>query len=533
MKALLRKLLVGAFAMSIVVALVPSFLFGQTYTDLHDFDCTVDGCHPIYPGILAQGRDGNLYGTLPSGGAFTNGTVFKITPSGTITTLYNFAGTDGAGPYSGLTLGTDGNFYGTTFVGGANGVGTIFKITPAGALTTLHDFTGSDGTDPYGPPVQGKGSIFYGVTYTGTAYSITSSGKFKLLSTSIPGRSFAPLLFASDGNFYATTPEGGAFARGTVFRMSATGAVKIIYSFDGTNGIAPYGPVVQGSDGFLYGTTAGGGSSGGGVVFRLSTGGAITLLHQFDGVTDGYSTTDGLVAATDGNFYGATSSGNNGGSAPYGALFKVSKNGTYSELYAFDQTHGAFQQATGRQHTNGILYGLTSSGGANGVGVFYSLDVGLNPFVSLMTTSGTPSQTIEILGTGLTGATGVNFGSGSASFTVVSDSYMTAVVPARGTTGFVTVTTPSGTLTSSKKFKVIPVISSFAPTSGPVGTQVTIAGAGFTGATKVTFGGVKATAFTVNSATQVTATVPVGAKTGKIAVTTPGGTASKGTFTVS
>ncbi len=221
MKALLRKLLVGAFAMSIVVALVPSFLFGQTYTDLHDFDCTVDGCHPIYPGILAQGRDGNLYGTLPSGGAFTNGTVFKITPSGTITTLYNFAGTDGAGPYSGLTLGTDGNFYGTTYGGGANGLGTIFKITSEGHLTPLHDFTSSDGYTPEAPPVQGKGSTFYGVTPTGTAYSITSSGTFKLLSTSIPGRSFAPLLFASDGNFYATTPEGGAFARGTLFRTSA------------------------------------------------------------------------------------------------------------------------------------------------------------------------------------------------------------------------------------------------------------------------------------------------------------------------
>ena len=532
MKALLRKLLVGAFAMNIAVALVPSFLFGQTYTDLHDFDCAVEGCNPTSSGILAQGRDGNLYGTL-RGGKYNIGTVFKITPSGTITTIYNFDGTHGSKPFSGLTLGTDANFYGTTNEGGANSFGTIFKITPAG-LITLHDFTGSDGAYPYGPPVQGKGSTFYGVTSTGTAYSITSSGGFKLLSTSIPGLSFAPLLFASDGHFYGTTPEGGAFARGTVFRMSATGAVKIIYSFDGTHGSSPYGPVVQGSDGFLYGTTVAGGSSQGGVVFRLSTGGAITLLHQFDvfSMTDGYEPIPGLVAATDGNFYGATSTSADQ-LAPYGTLFKVSKNGTYSELYAFDQTHGAVQQATGRQHTNGILYGLATQGGTNGGGVYYSLDVGLKPFVSLMTTSGTPSQTIEILGTGLTGATGVNFGSGSASFSVVSDSYMTAVVPATGTTGFVTVTTPSGILTSSKQFKVIPVISSFAPTSGPVGTQVTITGAGFTGATKVTFGGVKATAFTVNSATQVTATVPVGAKTGKIAVTTPGGTASKGTFTVS
>src|SRR5712692_1701094 len=207
MKALLRKLLVGAFAMSIVAALAPSFLFGQTYTDLHDFDCQVDGCAPEFAGILAQGRDGNLYGTLPTALRKGNGTVFKITPSGTITPIYNF---DGWIPDSGLTLGTDGNFYGTTYGGGANGLGTIFKITSEGHLTPLHDFTSSDGYTPEAPPVQGKGSTFYGVTPTGTAYSITSSGTFKLLSTSIPGRSYAPLLFASDGNFYGTTVEGGA-----------------------------------------------------------------------------------------------------------------------------------------------------------------------------------------------------------------------------------------------------------------------------------------------------------------------------------
>ncbi|PYV54287.1 MAG: hypothetical protein DMG98_18705, partial [Acidobacteria bacterium] len=111
---------------------------------------------------------------------------------------------------------------------------------------------------------------------------------------------------------------------------------------------------------------------------------------------------------------------------------------------------------------------------------------------------------------------------------------MTAVVPATGTTGAVTVATPSGFRVSSKTFRVLPVISSFSPTSGTVGIQVVIKGTGLTQTTKVTFGGVKATAFTVNSATQVTATVPTGAVTGKISITTAGGTAtSSGTFTVS
>jgi uncharacterized repeat protein (TIGR03803 family) len=202
----------------LVMGIAPTPLDSQTYTDLHDLNCATDGCGVIYAaGILAQGRDGSLYGTLPSGGTSNHGTVFKITPTGAITNLYNFAGRDGLTPASGLTLGTDGNFYGTASRGGANGFGTIFKITPAGVLTTLHSFTGSDGEFPYAPPVQGKNGSYYGVTYSGTAYSITSSGTFKLLTSSIPGRSFAPLILSKDGNFYGTTPEGGPSTRGRSF----------------------------------------------------------------------------------------------------------------------------------------------------------------------------------------------------------------------------------------------------------------------------------------------------------------------------
>src|SRR5450755_187221 len=317
-------------------------LHSQTYTDLHDFTCATDGCRPGFPAILAQGRDGNLYGTLGQGGTRNFGTVFKIAPTGAITTLYNFAATDGADPLGGLTLGTDGNFYGTTAGGGANNAGTIFKITPAGVLTTLHSFTNTDGFAS-APPVLGVNGNYYGVTLgntlIGTAYSITSSGTYKLLPTPLPGVSFAPLILARDGNFYGTTPNGGAFNAGTVFRMSANGAVKIVYSFDGhTNGGFPYGPVVQGRDGFLYGTTTGGGlvANPVGVVFKLSTGGAITVLHSFDAgdLTDGKSPYAGLVAATDGNFYGA-SGGSQSGLAQYGALFKITKSGSYSVLHLF------------------------------------------------------------------------------------------------------------------------------------------------------------------------------------------------------
>lgn len=531
--------LVTSGMLALAMSVQSSPLHAQTYTDLRDFVCATDGCGSNYAGIPAQARDGNIYGTLFSGGTHGNfGTVYKITPSGAFTTLHSFSGSDGSLAYSGLTLGTDGNLYGTTVNGGLNSLGTIFKIATTGKLTTLHNFTSTEGGGAYAAPVEGKiPGTFYGVTSNSRAYSITSAGTFKLLPQSSPGDSRVPLILASDGNFYGTTSQGGSTSNGTVFRMSSAGAIKIIFNFDNTHGANPHGPVVQGSDGNLYGTTLLGGSNSNteGVVFKLSTGGAITVLHEFDitSTTDGYAPYAGLVAGSDGNFYGATYIGASNSAARYGTLFRITKTGAYTLLYAFDQTHGATTLTTPMQHSNGIIYGETASGGTPGNGVFYSLNDGILPYVSLLGFPvGAASQTVEILGDGLTGTTSVKFGSGSASFTVVSDTFMTAVVPTSGTSGSVVVTTPGGTLTSKQTFKVVPAITGFSPPNGPIGTRVTITGSGFTGASKVSFGAKNATVFTVNSGTQITATVPSGAVTGKIKVITTGGTAtSTGTFT--
>ena len=526
-----------------LVAISPSW--AQVYTDLHDFDCAVEGCSPQYPDVLAQGRDGNLYGTTDAGGTSGMGTVFKMTPTGVFTTIYNFSGLDGRNPDGGLILGTDGNFYGTTRFGGASNLGTVFKITPAGVLTTLHSFNGTDGSEPRPGLVQGKNGSFYG-TNCGfnppwTAYSITSSGKFKTINSTndvrIAACSFGPLALGNDGNLYGTTTAGGVTEQGTVFRMTPAGAMKTIFAGDFANGTNLVGPVTQGNDGFLYGTASANGSGGSGVVFKLSTGGKFTKLHEFglDLNNDGMYPDAGLVAASDGKFYGATTAGKSDGNVPNGNLFSVSSSGSYNLLYAFDGIHGYLEQATPMQHTNGKIYGLTvGSAPPNKTGgVIYSLDNGAPPFVRLVTRWGSAGQTVEILGQGFTGTTSVEFGSGSAIFNVVSDTYMTAVVPADGATGFVTVTTSSGTLSSNRTFFVVPKINHFAPGSGSVGSQVTISGTGLTGASLVKFGGVKATSYTVNSGTTITATVPVGAKTGKISVKTAGGTASsKGTFTV-
>lgn len=539
----LLSLFVVCLGICLVWAISPPRLHSQTYTDLHDFNCAVEGCDPEYPAILAQGRDGNLYGTTNSGGTSGMGTVFKMTPSGTYTTIYNFSGADGQNPLGGVVLGTDGNFYGTTRFGGANNLGTVFKITPAGVLTTLHSFARTDGSEPRPGLVQGKNGVFYGTTCgfnpPWTSYSITAAGKFKTINSTNDLRialcSFAPFMLADDGNLYGTTAAGGQTEQGTVFRMSQTGAVKGIFAGDFTNGTNFVGPVTQGNDGFLYGTASANGSGGFGVVFKLSLKGKYTKLHEFglDLANDGFDPLAGLVAASDGKFYGATSAGENGSNVPQGNLFSITSSGTYNIVFAFDGPHGRLEQATPMQHTNGKIYGTTVGGGLHEGGVVYSLDNSAPPFLGLTTRWGSSGQTAQILGQGLAGATSVKFGTGSASFNIVSDTFATATVPDDGTTGFVTVTTPSGTLTSARSFFVVPAVVSIAPTSGPVGTQVTITGSGFLGATVVKFGGVKATSFTVNSGTSITATVPVGAKTGKVTITTKGGNASsRSTFTV-
>ena len=534
----------------------------QAYSALYEFGGkTGDPANPQYSGIIAQGRDGNLYSTAPAtpvGGLCSFcGAVFKITPSGTLAVVYYFNDTAGSGytPFGGLTLGTDGNFYGTTKAGGTFNLGTVFKITAGGTLTKLYDFGTCkspcvDGSYPIAPPVQGSDGNFYGTTPNttngtndGMVYKITPAGKFTILYV-FNGSSGAfpndPLIQGTDGNFYGTTTLGGktlgstcvvrsaSFSCGTVFKMTPAGKVTFIYKFGKTDGAGPIGPVTQGTDGNFYGTTSEGGTSGFGVVFKLTSAGVLTVLHDFNG-TDGQTPDAGLIQANDGNFYGVASAG---GTLGYGTIFKVTSTGTFKVLYNFENTHGATPEVTLFQHTNGILYGDTDSGDSHGDGVFYSLNIGAAEFARLQPTSGKVGSSVGIFGQGFTGTKAVSFNGVNATPLSVTDTYLTVTVPSGAKTGTVTVVRPSGNLNSVRQFKVTPTISSFSPSSGKVGTIVTINGTGLTQTTRVTFG-VKAATFKFISDSKVTATVPSGAKTGKITVTTAGGSAtSSGTFTV-
>jgi uncharacterized repeat protein (TIGR03803 family) len=534
-----------ALAMTLaLVTLGISGAYAQTYTDIHDFD-TPTLASPQYPGILAQGRDGNLYGSAPLGGDFGRGGVFRITPTGAYSVLFSFDVTHGSNPYSGLTLGSDGNFYGAAFNNSDFVFGNVFQITPGGAVTVLHSFSLVEGVSPYAPPIEGSDGNFYGTTSTGglgfgSVYRVSPGGAFTVLfqfDNTHGATPVAPMIQAKDGNFYGTTTVGGTFGFGTAFKITPAGAQTVLYNFDSTHGSGPYSPLLQGSDGNFYGTArAGGSKNNGGVVFKLTAAKKpmLTVLYNFDatGATkDGIRPYAGLVQASDGNFYSVASAG---GTNAAGTIYRISSTGSYATLFNFVSATGSLPFATLRQHTNGKFYGEATTGGATGHGALFSFDAGLGPFITISPASGLVGQSVDILGQSLSTATSVRFTPNvAASANVFGDTYMTTAVPNNATTGVVKVLLTHGHLSSNQKFLVTPVVLSFNPPSGSVGTQVVITGNSLTGATKVTFGGVKATVVSVDSYTQITATVPAKAKTGKIQVTTPGGTADSPTaFTV-
>jgi uncharacterized repeat protein (TIGR03803 family) len=349
------------------------------------------------------------------------------------------------------------------------------------------------------------------------------------------------LVQGTDRNFYGVIAGRSGYFDGDVFRMTPSGKLTVLYDFCSathcTDGAFPYGSLTEGADGALYGTTSGGGAvadGGNGTFYKITKAGKLTTLHSFDYETKGnYGALPlaGVVLATDGNFYGTTYQGGMGCVFGCGTVFKITPAGKLTTLYLLGGPDGAGPYGL-FQHTGGAFYGATFAGGTTNQGTVFSVSVGLGPFVALLPNYSKVGKTIDILGQGLTGATAVSFNGTEANFTVVSDTYLTAVVPSNTISGSVTVTTPGGTRTSNTIFRVAPVIISFNPSNGPVGQQVTIGGTSFTGATKVTFGGVKAT-FSVINDTQITTTVPAGAKTGRIQVTTPQGTATSATdFTV-
>ena len=313
--------------------------------------------------------------------------------------------------------------------------------------------------------------------------------------------------------------------------MTPAGKIIVLHRLNfTTDGAFPQGVLVEGPDGNFWGVSQQGNGVFG-TIFKISPAGEYKVVHAFAaGANDSAAPVAGLTLGSDGNFYGTGGAGANNA----GAIYRITPAGDFSILYSFvpSASEPGFGPCTVLlQHTNGKFYGSTC-GNSLGGSFFYVFDVGLPPFVRTLTQSGKVGATVTFFGQDFTGATEVEFGGVPAtSFKVVSDSELTAVIPAAAVTGVVSVITSTGTLTATSNFKVLPTIKSINPTSGPVGTVVTVTGTGLTGATKATVDG-KAASFTQVSSTEVKVTVPSGAATGKIVVTTAGGSASSATFTV-
>ena len=423
---------------------------------------------------FVQATDGNLYVTAAEGGGYNDGTVFKITVAGQLTTLQSFDGTDGSGPNGTLIQGSDGSFYGTTAEGGTNSSGTVFKITAAGTLTTVYSFCAqANCTDGRGP--------------TG-------------------------LVQAINGSFYGTTLGGGANDDGTVFQITRTGTLTTLYSFCAqsgcTDGKFPYSGLIRATDGKFYGTAYGGGANGYGTVFKITAAGTLTTLYSFcaqANCTDGRYPFAGLVQATDGNFYGTTEEG--GANNDSGTVFQITPAGTLTTLYSFcAQTNctDGFDPSGLVQGTDANFYGTTNNGGANfDGGTVFQI---------------TPAGTLITL---------YNFCSQTNDKGYCTDGQYPVVAPAQDTDGvFYGTTTVGGYSNDGTVFSLSVGLGPFVktnPTSGKVGAKVIILGNNLKGTTSITFNGTTAPLLKVTPSA-IETSVPNGATTGTVTVTTPSGT---------
>ncbi|HVV73184.1 MAG TPA: choice-of-anchor tandem repeat GloVer-containing protein, partial [Verrucomicrobiae bacterium] len=315
---------------------------------------------------LTPGRDGSAYGEVSVGGNFGNGMIFRMSPSGVLTTVVSLPNMDGAYPYGGLVQGTDGNLYGvgTPLFGQTNSVGNVFQVTTNGSFRVLATFSKTNGVGPASPLVQGLDSAFYGTASYGGPYT----------------------------NVYM-----GSVGYGSIFRVDTNGALTILHAFDRTNGANPVGEMVQDKEGALFGSTCYGGAYDLGAVWKLDKNGTFTLLGSFDG-TNGSTPLGGLMRGKDGNLYGTTRVGGTN-LANRGSIFRLSLNGTLAPLAAFNGINGKWPMVAPTQGADGNLYGTTYTGGQFGSsGVVFTFTPPANLATVVETGWGLPSTSKLVSG---------------------------------------------------------------------------------------------------------------------------------------
>ena len=427
----------------------------------------------------------------------------------TVSTVYNFAGgtTSGQYPwYVTLVQGTSGALYGTTYQGGAHGMGTVFSVTTSGTQTLLYSFKGgtTDGANPTGGLTIGTDGNFYGTTQqggsksSGVVFKITPSGTTTILhslnGTTDGSFPWGPPIEGSDGNFYGTASGGGNHGNGVVYKVTSTGTYSVIYEFDVTHGFSPIAPPTQANDGFLYIPLSEGGAEFCGTVVQLSTAGVVNNYYSFPCGSGGAFPLGSLVQAANGDLYSTTQDGGTNGE---GTIYQITTGMAVTILHSFGAVFGdcTYPGAGMLLATDGNYYGSASDGGSHGDGCLFRTSTsgaykGLYSFNN--TTNGTQmsplAPPVQLTSGILYGVT--EFGGSSNDGTVYS---LNVGLP---------------------PFVNLPLFT------GKEGQKILILGTHLKGTTQVTFNGTPAV-FKVLSDTHMMTTVPAGATSGSIRVTTP------------
>jgi uncharacterized repeat protein (TIGR03803 family) len=393
-----------AVVLAMAILVVPRGASAQSkFETLYQFKNPANGNDP-WSGLIFD-KAGNLYGTTRFGGSLSDcggggcGTVYKLTlrANGTWkeSVVYSFHGDDGNEPYAGLVLDSAGNLYGTTLGGGSYGGGTVFQLTPSPdgtwAESVLHSFNEADGNAPYAGLIFDTTGNLYGTTDgggsagLGTVFQLTPNGdgtwNENVLHSFIGNDKdgyypFAGLVFDPTGNLYGATQSGGIHQEGAVFELSqnmdGTWTEKVLHSFSGTDGLAPWGTLIVDSLGSLYGTTYFGGAYGAGTIYKLTRDGKGTwkesILHSFGShVNDGAYPHAGVTLGANGRLYGTTGLG---GVHSEGMVFQLTKsaNGHWTEqiLNPFTGRHGGGPKDALVFDSQGNLYGTAGPGGVYG-----------------------------------------------------------------------------------------------------------------------------------------------------------------------
>jgi uncharacterized repeat protein (TIGR03803 family) len=361
----------------------PALARAQVFEPINSFTgCDPLGCPEGSDGgrpdaALVVGPDGNFYGTTFEFPGGRLGTIYRVTPSGTRTTLVDFSEPStptesapwGAFPIGRLAVGPDG-FYGVTDQGGLHSGGTLFRLSFSGVFAVLHHFALNEGFTGCGGPAFGPAGDLFGITCGGGDFNagtvfrwdgaaVTTIHSFGSSDTGMYPK--GDLTLASDGNVYGATNGGGGVATPTLFRITPSDTVELFHTFVAPVHGGSNGGLLQASDGHLYGTMY----FGSGTVFRITLDGILTPLQS------NVPTSGNLVEGFGGVIYGTTD--NVFGNPNWGTIFQITPGGALTTIHTFDGTSGRQPKAGLVRGPDGHLYGTTYAGGTHTLGIFYRL----------------------------------------------------------------------------------------------------------------------------------------------------------------